>query len=99
MRLGAPHLSTRFDPYFVIWLRYVLIQRSMQPRIRYNSKARSSHKRKTKRERDKSDLPEQLVDPNATNVAPKSEEEREHERKVKMREEVCMYASPLLDHL
>ena len=38
---------------------------------------------------------EEQVDPNAAIVIPKSEEEREHERKLKMREEVCSYVSTL----
>ncbi|KAI1797707.1 P-loop containing nucleoside triphosphate hydrolase protein [Ganoderma leucocontextum] len=61
----------------------------MEPRVRYNSRARSSHKKKAKRGRDKPEISgEEHVDPNAAIVVPKSEEEREHERRLKMREEI-----------
>ena len=64
----------------------------MQPRVRFNAKARGgSHKKKAKRGKDKEDVGQEHPDPNAPIVIPKSEEEREKERKLKMREEVSNY--------
>ncbi|TBU35061.1 P-loop containing nucleoside triphosphate hydrolase protein [Dichomitus squalens] len=61
----------------------------MQPRVRFNAKARSSHKKKAKRAKDRPEASqEDQVDPNAAIVVPKSEEEKERERKLKMREEI-----------
>ncbi|PIL32147.1 hypothetical protein GSI_06853 [Ganoderma sinense ZZ0214-1] len=61
----------------------------MQPRVRYNSTARSSHKKKAKRVKEKHETStEEQVDSNAAIVVPKSDEERERERKLKMREEM-----------
>ncbi|KAI0757185.1 P-loop containing nucleoside triphosphate hydrolase protein [Daedaleopsis nitida] len=62
----------------------------MQPRTRFNAKARqgSSHKKKAKRGKDVPDASQEQPDPNATIVVPKSEVEREEERKQKMREEM-----------
>ncbi|KAJ8494910.1 hypothetical protein ONZ51_g2046 [Trametes cubensis] len=61
----------------------------MQPRVRFNAKARGgSHKKKAKRGKDKEDVGQEHPDPNAPIVIPKSEEEREKERKLKMREEM-----------
>ena len=63
----------------------------MQARVRFNAKARQgSHKRKTKRSQDKPKLGEEDPDPNAAIVAPKSEEQKEEERRLKLREEVRM---------
>ncbi|KAI0662646.1 P-loop containing nucleoside triphosphate hydrolase protein [Cubamyces menziesii] len=60
----------------------------MQPRVRFNAKARGgSHKKKAKRGKDE-DVGQEHPDPNAPIVIPKSEEEREKERKLKMREEM-----------
>lgn len=60
----------------------------MQPRVRYNSNARSSHK-KTKRRKDRPEISaEEPSNPNAAIVIPKGEEEREREKKLKVREEV-----------
>ncbi|KAI0724370.1 P-loop containing nucleoside triphosphate hydrolase protein [Cerioporus squamosus] len=63
----------------------------MQPRVRFNAKARQggSHKKKrAHRPKDRPDGPEEQVDPNATIVVPKSDAEKEQERKLKMREEM-----------
>ena len=66
----------------------------MQPRVRFNAKARSSHKKKAKRGKDRPEaLQGDQVDPNAEIVVPKSEEEKEREKKLKMREEVRLHAS------
>ncbi|RDX56057.1 P-loop containing nucleoside triphosphate hydrolase protein [Lentinus brumalis] len=63
----------------------------MQPRVRFNAKARqggSHKKKKTHRPKDRPDGPEEQMDPNATIVVPKSDAEKEQERKLKMREEM-----------
>ena len=60
----------------------------MQPRVRYNSTARASHKKKAKRGKDTPNEGEEQFDPNASIVVPKSEQEKEQERKLKIREEV-----------
>ena len=69
----------------------------MQPRVRFNAKARSSHKKKAKRGKDRPEaLQGDQVDPNAEIVVPKSEEEKEREKKLKMREEVRLHASQVV---
>ena len=62
----------------------------MQPRVRFNARARQggSHKKKAKRAKDRDNAPPEEADPNAPIVVPKSEAEKEQERKAKMREEV-----------
>lgn len=57
-------------------------------RARYNAKARSAHKKKAKHRTDKQETVQDRPDPNATIVVPKTEEEKEQERKLNMREEV-----------
>lgn len=67
---------------------------AMQPRVRFNAKARqggSHKKKKTHRPKDRPDGPEEQMDPNATIVVPKSDAEKEQERKLKMREEVRLH--------
>ena len=59
----------------------------MQQRVRFNTRARQgSHKKRAKRGKDA--VSEEQPDPNAPIVALKTEEERDQERRVKMREEV-----------
>ncbi|RPD63130.1 P-loop containing nucleoside triphosphate hydrolase protein [Lentinus tigrinus ALCF2SS1-6] len=62
----------------------------MQSRVRFNARARQggTHKKKAKRGKDRPDGPEEQLDPNAPIVVPKSEVEKEQERKLKMREEM-----------
>ena len=62
----------------------------MQPRVRFNAKARQggTHKKKAKRGKDRPDGSEEQGDPNAPIVVPKSEVEKEQERRLKKREEV-----------
>ena len=62
----------------------------MQPRVRFNAKARQggTHKKKAKRGKDTPNEGEEQFDHNASIVVPKSEQEKEQERKLKIREEV-----------
>ena len=63
---------------------------NMQQRVRFNSRARQgSHKKKAKRGKDA--VSEEQPDPNAPIVALKTEEERDQERRAKMREEVSVW--------
>ena len=75
-------------------LRAVCTQ--MQPRIRFNARARqSSHKKNVKREKVTPNEGKDQSDPNASIVIPKSEQEKEQERKLKMREEVQLVCNNL----
>jgi ATP-dependent RNA helicase DHX37/DHR1 len=62
-----------------------------QPRVGYNDKARGSTaggKKKGKRRNQPSIVTSEQVDPNATIHVPKTMEDREKEKKEKMRQEV-----------
>lgn len=70
----------------------------MQPRTRFNAKARqgSSYKKRAKRGKDTIPPSQEQVDPNALIVVPRSELETEDEKKRKMREEVSDVCISLL---
>ena len=65
---------------------------NMQPRIRFNARARqSSHKKKAKRGKDRPHEEDEHLNPNAPIVTPKSEAEKAQEKKLRMREEVRLH--------
>jgi ATP-dependent RNA helicase DHX37/DHR1 len=70
-----------------------------QPRVGYNDRARGSTaggKKKGKRRSKPSIVTSEQVDPNAIIHVPKTVEEREMEKKERMKQEVCFYRGRLL---